>query len=127
MITKELQQLSDKLVGSHTSAHEISKQVDYIEKNYEGGGSGGGGALRVNYTEEGTLWTLDHTYAEIRDAYFNGQNVYLYKPAVGEDWEIDSLIGISRTGGYNVRFYNDTNVYQFSSQTSDGYPTLNWD
>lgn len=41
MITKELQQLSDKLVGSHTSAHEISKQVDYIEKNYEGGGSGG--------------------------------------------------------------------------------------
>ena len=52
MITKELQNLSDKLVGSHTSAHEISKQVDYIEKNYEGGGSGGG---PIVFTAVGTF------------------------------------------------------------------------
>lgn len=66
MITKELQNLSDKLTGGHTSAHEISKQVDYIEKNYTGGGSGGDGAVifTVNGTFDAQQESWEYTLAE---------------------------------------------------------------
>ncbi len=78
MITKELQQLSDKLTGGHTSAHEISKQVDYIEKNYEGGGSGAGVLIVecTDYPEEYT-YRLDKTWQEIYDAMFSGVPVMI--------------------------------------------------
>ena len=85
MITKELQQLSDKLVGSNTSAHEISKQVDYIDKNYEGGGSGGPLVVPFEYEEEydeSTETTNVKTYmkcrlSEIIAAYDAGKQILL--------------------------------------------------
>lgn len=67
MITKELQQLSDKLTGGHINDHEISKQVDYIEKNYSGGGSGGGGSVFVDlwyHPSEGRFIDIEDSVLE---------------------------------------------------------------
>lgn len=95
-IVKSIKILSEKLVGSTTPNKGIEENIAYIAENYSGGGgSGGGGALRVNYTiEEDGSWTLDRTFAEIRDAYFNGQNVYLYMPNEDPElWDILPLVG----------------------------------
>lgn len=75
MITKELQQLSDKLTGGHTSAHEISKQVDYIEKNYSGGGSGGDNLFEIGGTLDDNRehLTFDKTFQEVYDAFCAGK------------------------------------------------------
>lgn len=80
MITKELQQLSDKLTGGHTSAHEISKQVDYIEKNYSGGGSGGGDPLKVVITpnQDWSEFTADKTFEEIFEACSAGKCMFIF-------------------------------------------------
>lgn len=79
MITKELQQLSDKLTGGHTSAHEISKQVDYIEKNYSGGGSGAGVFMvEMGQYRDGSDSELKATWQEICDAFVSGKQVIAY-------------------------------------------------
>ena len=109
------------LEGVNTTAEVI----DLIKDVAGGGGSGGGGSLRVNYTVEGSLWILDRTFAEIRDAYFNGQNVYLYMPNEDPElWGILPLIGLGITPTYQVHFDND---FTFGGQSPDDYPTLNWD
>lgn len=92
MITKELQQLSDKLTGGHSNDHEISKQVDYIKKNYSGGGSGGGSAFIVHcegtYESDGEnesiSYTFDKTPSQVLEAYNAGQ-IVVFRRTVDQD------------------------------------------
>lgn len=94
MITKELQNLSDKLTGGHTSAHEISKQVDYIEKNYEGVG-----VLVLNVIGDMNMDDdayLDQTWNTIYNAFVAGKKVIVHRssgpnPSVSEYMTVPSL------------------------------------
>lgn len=104
MITKELQQLSDKLVGSHTSAHEISKQVDYIEKNYEGGGGSDAGVFMVEVgpkEDDDTVIELKATWQEIRDAFVSGKLVLVYMHETGLNGAEEHTFDILDTVVYN--------------------------
>lgn len=79
MITKKLQNLSDKIVGSHINAQEIDKHIDYIEKNYEGGGSGGGVFMvEMGPYRDGPDSELKATWQEICDAFVSGKQVIAY-------------------------------------------------
>lgn len=130
MLTKELQNLSDKLTGGHSSAHEISKQVDYIEKNYSGGGSGGGVfTIEAGPKEDDSdSYELKATWQEIYDALKAGKLVVVH-PADDETIVYNSVT-LVLTANYDgdtyrvagITYTNDIAPEVYTCSTPDERP-----
>lgn len=84
-----------------------------------GGGSGGGGVLVVTDTDG----TLDKTWQEIHDAFVAG-SVRIQK----QSGKSTALMNVKTVGaardGYGIMCDNYTTNQSYSTDSADGYPTL---
>lgn len=116
---------STVVIGDKT--YSLDKVQGWIEPG-SGGGGGGGSAFVVTVTEEGTVWTCDKTWEEIRDAFLAGSSVYFDLPSEEGDEKYVALTMVSAYGGqYDVYYMDGGYSGQFTAAAEDGYPSYSFE
>lgn len=125
---------SEIIVGDDKADDMVSDNIfqlkmEDVVKNMSGGGGGGSAPLIVHITEEGSTWTLDKTWNEIKSAMESGM-VYILSPYSTTDyyalWMVVEISG--GHGQWNVTCFKDWYGQQFSTGVgADDYPMASFD
>ena len=123
----DLQQQAD---GRGTIAGSPIEDFLSIAGYGDGGGGGGSAPLIVHVIEEGTTWTLDATYSDIKSAVLNGTVVLIsYENQPWSEW-ISSVTCVYESEN-DVQFGVFCNAQGsdlgFYINTADGYPYMSFD
>ena len=118
-IVKELNDLAEKMTGENPNKKTISKALDYIEQNYTSGGGGGSTGSDIfvitGNTDNGSTYTIDKTYQEIKEAYEQNKilllDLQIYMVFLSSSYSFDDPINIKFIGRklnvVNNKLYSD--------------------
>ena len=120
-----LKDISDDLryYIKETVANSVYKNADDPSPGGGGGGGGGGGALVVNVVIEGSIYTLDKTFSEIKSAYSSG--LVIVKTETDYSTSNALVIALNEVPDDEFPSYAVTigTQEQFSTYEVDGYPS----
>ena len=113
---------------SYTKQTWVTGDTITAEKlnHIEDGVADSGSVFNINVTEEGTTWTMNKTWNEIKNAFLSGKMLVVSLPN-GIDEKYTTVVEI-RTQVNDSQYYVDTaSSNYFCALSADGYPEENAD
>lgn len=96
-----------------------AEKLNHIEDGIADSGS----VFNINVTEEGTAWTMNKTWNEIKNAFLSGKMLVVSLP-YGTDERYTTVVEIRAEDQYYV---NTASSNYFGTLSADGYPEENFE